>query len=580
MGLKIEIYLLYYVISYNIFMEETMLNIKYHELKKFEAKIDNKLFSYINSDEKVLRALEKLELNHPYFLEDDNKVAFNMWLSTDFVIEENMTIIDRFLKNSAFKLSPKEIDYLVERKNSHLSVFEIKKFDNEYIYLHDLLVKKDYKLWEPELIGAIDQGEILIARVCRILDSFNFIGDINHLPSIAKTDFLGDILLDFNNTRKLYPQLTIKNYLKEYSLNLYRLYSSTIFSLLDMKDDMDAYLFNELGEFSNFVERKERNSRIKEYSTNLINFYEYYLSDKNLTLSDLDQIHIYDFFTSGIEEGFIDSKTSLNSYISTLVKYIQFLKKKNPKYKTIYNDILDISRNRFVFMEKLVHNDVFHIDKSLVALIQFNPKTTNLIEDFEHFILYIGEKQPELTKKNFIKRRDLFAINEIFNNKYMPQSGAPNQKDFPLIDFFYRCALNLDIIYFYNNFLDLDPMAISFLKSVEEKKYILLFQYFISFEYFTGLKKIDKNKDRIISTLASLSSTNDYGLDDFDSEVKTFLTQAAYYLDLFNLISSKKGLSIFKITNTGKKLFQALDSSSKEPDDSKIIDLESFRNNK
>lgn len=558
-----------------------MQNLTYNELKKFEAKIDKKLFSYINSDENILFSLDNLELNHPYFLEDENKIAFNMWLSTDYLIEDETTIIDKFLNNKNSRLGPKEISYLKERKNSHLSVFEILKYDEEYIYLRDLLMKKDYKLWEPELIDAIDEGEILLARVCRVLDTYNFIGDINHLPSETKTEFLNNILLDFNNVRKAYPQLTIKNYLKQYALNIYRIYSTAIFNLLDMREDVDSYLFNELDEFSSYIERKEGSIRVKEYSTNLINIFEYYLASKNMFLSDFHQVDLYDFINLGIEEGFIDSKASLNSYIRTLVKYIQFLKKKDSKYRQTYGEILEISANRFHFMEKLIHNDIFDMDKSLLTLVNFNKKITSLLDDFEYFILYIGEKNPETTSKNkHLKRKDLIEINNNLDNKFKPLSSAPNQGSFPLIDFFYQCAFDLGIIYLYDDYLDLEPNAISFLKLVDQEKYVILLQYLWSLDYFSKISQVEKTKEDIIKVFISMDPNIGYELSDFPKALLNFLKEALFFLNIFNLVSFKDDISTFKITNMGQKIFRALYESSNDFAKEKIIDLKDFRKNK
>ncbi len=69
-----------------------------------------------------------------------------------------------------------------------------------------------------------------------------------------------------------------------------------------------------------------------------------------MTLYDLDQVDFKYLLKEAIDDGFVVDKRELNSYISTLKKIFNLFKKnKNPIYKESYEQILEISKNIFLF---------------------------------------------------------------------------------------------------------------------------------------------------------------------------------------------------------------------------------------
>src|SRR5699024_9787054 len=166
------------------------------------------------------------------------------------------------------------------------------------LYLHDALpIYKEYKLCEPHLNNTIYEEEFLFSRIGKVLDIYNFIGDINYIPSSSKTIFLDKILKEFNHLRKENPSLTMKDYLKKYSLNIYKIYNESILDDMNIDGDIHSNLFDELEEFESYLMTKNKGSSIQKHLSNLVNIFEYYLSEKSITLKGLDQVDIHKLFT-------------------------------------------------------------------------------------------------------------------------------------------------------------------------------------------------------------------------------------------------------------------------------------------
>ena len=149
------------------------------------------------------------------------------------------------MKKKSGVLTEQEKDILIERNKSNISLFEVLDTDGEFIKVVDLLQNKSYKLWEPELAHTISIGDFALARVGNLLGYFTFVGDISYLPSSIKSMFLEEVFIDFNRLRLNFQTLTMKEYLKKYSINLYKIYTNCIFEAMEMDEDIvSVYMTN------------------------------------------------------------------------------------------------------------------------------------------------------------------------------------------------------------------------------------------------------------------------------------------------------------------------------------------------
>src|SRR5699024_840950 len=382
----------------------------------------------------------------------------------------------------------------------------------------------------------------------KVLDIYNFIGDINYIPSSSKTIFLDKILKEFNHLRRENPSLTMKDYLKKYSLNIYKIYNESILDDMNIDGDIHSNLFDELEEFESYLMTKNKGSSIQKHLSNLVNIFEYYLSEKSITLKGLDQVDIHKLFTNAIKDKFINSQDELNSYISTLKLYLLFSSNKNSNFKKSYKEILDISKNRFHYMNQLDSNNTFNIDTNLINRIdsKLNNNALNIIMDFENFLLFIGERSLELTDKNkYIKRKYLLDIDDLLILKSFIESLAPNQDNFPLIHLFYHASLNLEISQIDGDFLMLNDRSINFLKLSDEDKYYLLFNYLLSEDFLIDILVTENinywqtEKLQFIKKLSKLKANKKYNIDSNLPKCENILYLYYKYLKFFGVVNYK-----------------------------------------
>lgn len=564
-----------------------MQNLNYKELQKIEIDITKKLLEYINVNMNMEEMLNNIDFMSDNYSNEAFRLSFNIWLSMDFIDSEGKTFIDSFLEDEGHSLNPIEKQILREKSNSHISLFQILKYENEYMYIRDILNDYEYKLWEPQLNNAINEGEFLFSRIGKILEEYTFIGDIHYVPSSMKPIILEEILKDFNILRKENKSLTIKDYLKNYSLNVYKIYNESIRETIEIEGDIHAYLFDELEEFEGYLLGKDKGSKIQKHLTNLVNIFEYYLSQEDMTLYDLDEIDFKVFFPNAIEDSFISSQDELNSYISTLKTYLSFLNKADDNYDESYQELLDISKNRFYYMNLLNQDSGFKIDNNLLDKINLslNDDALTLVMDYEKFLIFLGEKPLELTVKNkYIKRKHLLEINDLLEFTSPILTSAPNQKDFPLIHFFYYVSLNLSLIEINNHEPLLTNKGISFLRLKDEEKYSVLFNYLWSHDFIKEILEEENTnhcfnkKNQLGNIFSTLKSNNEYYLSNILLEEEDIFLLYHNYFKYFGLVESSVYNDIsFVLTNLGKKVFSYLKtkkSSSKKPE---IIILDDYR---
>lgn len=568
-----------------------MQDLTYKQIKKIDNSATKKLLKYISKQIQDESIIDKLEFFYPDFGEYRHTLAFNVWLSIDFMGKDGKTFIEKFLEEKSKILTAQEKEVLIERSKSNISLFEILDINGEFIKVIDLLQNKSYTLWEPELSSTISVGDFALARVGYLLRHFTFIGDISHLPSSIKSMFLEEILVDFNRLRLNFQTLTMNQYLKKHSINLYKIYTNCIFEAMEIDEDIVSVLYDELDEFEAYLGLKIPRVMIKKYIANLIDFFEYYLADEDLTLYDLDQVDFHFFFKDAIEEGFIVSQEDLNSYITTFKSYLGFLSNKDSDYKEAYKELLDISKSRFDFIDQLkLVKSPFIIDKELSNTISnfLNEDAISLIMDYDKFMLYILDRPLDLTEKNkYIKRKNLLEINKILELSNYVSKNSPNQKDFPVIHMFYKLSLKLGLLSISENKLFVSNKGTNYLRLRDEDKYALFFQHIWNNEFISevcdikNINILEKSKKDLITFLSTLNENTNYEigsiLPKFSNNLKFFF---AYYVYLQYLGILKCNLYPnyeIKMTSLGKTVLNFLESRNNRKHECSVINLETFK---
>lgn len=568
-----------------------MQEFTYKQIQKIDKSATKKLLTYISKEIQDENILDKLEFFYPDFGEQKHTLAFNIWISIDFMGKDGKTFIEKFLEEKPETLTEQEKEILIERNKSNISLFEILETNGEFIKVMDLLQNKSYRLWDPELASSISIGDFTLARVGNLLGHFAFIGDVSYLPSSIKSMFLEEVFIDFNRLRLSIQTLTMKGYLKKHSINLYKIYTNCIFEAMEMDEDIVSVLYDELDEFESYLGMKLPRHMIKKYTTNLMEFFEYYLADEDLTLYDLDQVDFHYFFEDAIEDGFIISQEDLNSYIETFKYYLGFLSNKNSSYKETYKELLDISQSRFNLLNRLkLAKSPFIIDKELSNIVSssLNEDALSLIMDFDKFMLYILDKPLELTAKNkYIKRKNLLEINKMLDLSSYIDKSSPNQKDFSTIHMFYNHSLKMGLLTIEGNKLSVSNKGTNYLRLRDEDKYVLFFQYIWNNEFISeicsiqNLNVVEKSRNDLIGFLSSLKENMSYEISDilpkFSSNLRFFFEYYVYLQYLGIIRCSLYPSYEIRLTSLGRTILEFMESRNHQKHECSVINLETFK---
>lgn len=564
----------------------------YKKIQNTNLAVTKKLLKYISKEMEKPRVIEELRFFHEDFFTQN--IAFDLWLSFDFLDKDGYSFIESYLNKYQDSLKDDEVKILEARNNSNISLFEVVSVKDEYLLLKNLLENKEELVWEEDLAQVVNTGDLIFSRIANLLGLNTFVGSISYLPNSVKDEFIREIFVDFNNLRAIFPDLKMKLYLKNHSINLYTIYTNCVFEAMELEYDISSVFYDEIEEFQDYLNRKKKSVNSDIIISNLIDLFEYYLGDEDLSLYDLDQVDLDLFFNSAIKDGFIMSNEVLNSYIYALKVYIGFLNNKNKKYTNSYNNILEISKNRFQFMSLLSQVKVpFKIDDGFYNAIkgEFNDFYSVPIIDFDKFILYAINTPIGLTAKTKkIKRVHLKAINNLLDLSEIINKKAPNQSDFPLINLYYNISLFLDLCEIKDGKLNIRPKGVSFLKLRDEEKFTLFFEYIWSKNFLETIDEIEgektfgKYKKDLLHFLSSLEKNKRYEMLEvfpkasIDSD---FFFHYSQYLKYMGIIDySLYPTYEIIVTSLGKKTVNYLLSKKKASTNGKIIEISSLRENK
>lgn len=537
----------------------------YEQIQTIQENTTRKLIKYINEFVKKDRILDSIEFYYPDFDEQKTRIAFNVWISIDYRTNYGKSFIEHMLEDKSSHLTSLEKEILIERNKSFISLFEIERIEGAYVYIIDLLTRKTHTIWEPNISHILKPSDLIFGRIGKIIDYKGFIGNISFLPPTVKNQFIGEIFIDYNRIRFRFPELSIDKYLKRYSINVYRIYTECVYEGMDTEEDITNTLYDELDEFENYLQNYMSRLEIKRHITNLINLFEYYLMEEELSLYDLNQLDIQSLLKSAIKDGFISSQRVFSSYISTLKKYLGFLKNKNPIYKEAYKKILEISKNRFLYIDNSKEiKSPFNINRNIVSGInnRLNEDAFDFVMDYEKFLLYIMSNPLEVTaKKKFIKRKYLFELNEIMEYREIIDKKSPNQEDFPMLHLFYRFSLHNRLLKLRGNYLSVTKIGSNFLRLNDEEKYSLFLQYIWSQDFVPYNKKdlesnrlnsIRKNLLELLANLEEKTWYNPYSLSS-NAQATKFLLNIYKYLGMMGVLEYSHSPTLnISITPFGK----------------------------
>ena len=571
-----------------------MYRLSYKEIQTIQENTTRKLIKYINDFIKKNNSLDSIEFYYPDFDDENTMIAFNVWVSIDYRTNYGKTFIEHMLEEKSHGLTNLEREILRERNKSYVSLFEIQGIRGEFIYVLDILTGVKHKIWEPNLSTILKKSDLIFGRIGKIIEYEGFIGNISFLPQSAKDPFVEGVFIDYNRTRFKDSELTIEKYLKYYSVNLYKIYTECIYDVVEMNEDISSILYDELDEFESYLSLSLPRFQIKKHINNLVNLFEYYLMDEEMTLYDLNQINMEELINILIEDGFVNCQSELSSYIATLKKYLGFLKNKSSIYEEVFEEILEISKNIFIYINKIQYMEKpFNIDRSTSSKIAnlLNEQAFDFIMDYEKFILYIMNKPMETTKKKkHIKRKNLLELNGIMENQEKIVKKAPNQIDFPMLNLFYIFSLDNELIKLNGDLLTSTKKSSQYIWLNDEDKYNLFLQYIWSDKFLTHINPSLHNevlelvREDILALLSNLEEKVNYNYSKlFPKSWKypDFLFTYYEYLEMIGLLKFNYYPKInISITPFGKAVFRILSEDNDDNNNGKTISLLEYKKNR
>lgn len=219
-----------------------MGKLDYEQIMAIQENATRKLLNYIDDFFQKEKTIDSIEFYYPDFDERRTRMAFNVWISLDYKTKYGKNFIEHFLEEESHKLDDLEKEVLIERNKSHISLFEIKNINGDLMYVEDIFSNTHHIVWEPELSQIVEKSELIFGRVAKVIVYEKFVGDISFLPLIGKETFGRAIYYDYNLIRKKEPDISMEEYLRKYSLNIYKAYTDCIYEILD-STMMKAYNF-------------------------------------------------------------------------------------------------------------------------------------------------------------------------------------------------------------------------------------------------------------------------------------------------------------------------------------------------
>ena len=566
-----------------------MINLSYDEIMDIQESATKKLLDYMDRFFKKESKINTVNFYYPDFDEKRTRIAFNVWSSLDYIAKHGKNFIELLLENEGGSLTEFEKQILVERNKCHITLFQIIEIKGEMIYIEDLILRKKHALWEPDVSKIINKSELIFGRVAQVLSHEKFVGDISFMPEFCKDMFLEKVFVDFNCLRGNEPNLSMDEYLKKYSLNLYKIYTECIYELVDFDDEIDEKFSEELEEFGEFLAKQGHLSQatLSKHINNLINIYEYYLYDNDMTLYDLDEIDLKELLKDAVESNIIHSKKDLDSYISTLKKYLASLKDSDPSYSETYDEIVQIGKNRSSFIEpKGPITMPINRNKELEQATEesLNKKAIDFLNDYEKYLSYIENNKVGTTEANkFVKRKHLIEINNLLSNKV--ECKAPNQIHMPLLHLFYKLSLNYNILGLDKDILAVQPSKDDYFALKENERLSLFIDYIWNIVPWgelgneISLDYDQDNKSSILECLSTLEPNIYYNYEKV-SELHLSDTMLNYfsYMGLLE-INTRNDSSQISLSTLGKKVFDTLKANNMK-NDGKIIHMHNWKKNK
>lgn len=517
-----------------------MKNLNYDVLMQINSDIYKNLEKYIRAKKIKEELFNKIPLQYPPFLLDEESTAFNMWLMCDYKDEKGKTVIDKYLYDN-FLISSIEKEVLIAKKKSYPSLYEILEIKNEIIVAKNAFTADIVEILEPSAKRILKEGDNFLARVDNVLSYNIFSGEITYAPKSVVPYFIKEVLYDFNYELSKDFSLSFSNYVKTNCLRFYDMFYMNAYEHFNASKEDALSIYEDIEEFQSYIVSKRDSNISEKYISKLFEIYDYYLKPEELSLRDINKVDLIKLFRDAIYDGFIVSSESFLLYLDALTEYVIFKSNQTIDFTHSLQQIRKIRENRFEFINEIHTEDsYFYKDNYLVSKLSELDTTINddFIKDFDVYLIYLISNPLTLTdKKQNVRKADKLILMDYMFGLY--EIGDYFKSSIDVLDIFRTLGLSLAVLEIKDNKLTASDIVEDYLiLTQEEKMQIMLSEIFkidfIRTCFSIDIKKAEYLKDLSIKILTKIMRYP-MSLEDLYEEFK-FEKQVSSFLYILNLI--------------------------------------------
>ncbi len=518
-----------------------MKNLNYDVLMQINSDIYKNLEKYIRAKKIKEELFNKIPLQYPPFLLDEESTAFNMWLMCDYKDEKGKTVIDKYLYDN-FLISSIEKEVLIAKKKSYPSLYEILEIKNEIIVAKNAFTADIVEILEPSAKRILKEGDNFLARVDNVLSYNIFSGEITYAPKSVVPYFIKEVLYDFNYELSKDFSLSFSNYVKTNCLRFYDMFYMNAYEHFNASKEDALSIYEDIEEFQSYIVSKRDSNISEKYISKLFEIYDYYLKPEELSLRDINKVDLIKLFRDAIYDGFIVSSESFLLYLDALTEYVIFKSNQTIDFTLSLQQIRKIRENRFEFINEIHTEDsYFYKDNYLVSKLSELDTTINddFIKDFDVYLIYLISNPLTLTdKKQNVRKADKLILMDYMFGLYEINDYFKSSID--VLDIFKTLGLSLAVLEIKDNKLTASDIVEDYLiLTQEEKMQIMLSEIFkidfIRTCFSIDIKKAEYLKDLSIKILTKIMRYP-MSLEELYEEFK-FEKQVSSFLYIINLIA-------------------------------------------
>jgi len=512
-----------------------MKNLNYDVLMQINSDIYKNLEKYIRAKKIKEELFNKIPLQYPPFLLDEESTAFNMWLMCDYKDEKGKTVIDKYLYDN-FLISSIEKEVLIAKKKSYPSLYEILEIKNEIIVAKNAFTADIVEILEPSAKRILKEGDNFLARVDNVLSYNIFSGEITYAPKSVVPYFIKEVLYDFNYELSKDFSLSFSNYVKTNCLRFYDMFYMNAYEHFNASKEDALSIYEDIEEFQSYIVSKRDSNISEKYISKLFEIYDYYLKPEELSLRDINKVDLIKLFRDAIYDGFIVSSESFLLYLDALTEYVIFKSNQTIDFTLSLQQIRKIRENRFEFINEIHTEDsYFYKDNYLVSKLSELDTTINddFIKDFDVYLIYLISNPLTLTdKKQNVRKADKLILMDYMFGLY--EIGDYFKSSIDVLDIFRTLGLSLAVLEIKDNKLTASDIVEDYLiLTQEEKMQIMLSEIFkidfIRTCFSIDIKKAEYLKDLSIKILTKImrypmSLEDLYEEFKFEKQVSSFCT--------------------------------------------------------